>query len=409
MSAAPIDIEGLRAMIKRDRNHPSIFLWGIGNEEIFAQDRPEMARATVTMKMEIRKLDPRRPVTSAVVCWNGKERFDNAAAYVPVTKNLDIMGFNYCKTAWDDYHERMPEQPVIITEASSNSSTRGCYNTDEDKGQYFILDNDNINKVKNKRKAIKKDMGEGEWKYFAERPYLSGIFIWTGIDSRGEPTPLVYPAVYSQFGVCDYCGFPKDNYWYYKSWWTESDVLHIFPHWNHNEGDLLTVYAYSNLDEVELLINGKSYGRKQIEKNWYISWDNVVYEKGEALARGYRNGEVVMTDTVKTTGTPHSIFAQPYKDKVRNGETAVINIRVADKDGNTVPTACNELRFEIEGDGALLGTGNGNPGDHANEKEHKRCAFNGLCQLLVKKSGDGELNIKIMSEGLVPATIKIVS
>ena len=211
MSSAPDDISSLKTMVMRDRNHPSIFLWGIGNEEIFSQHRPETARTTRTMKAELRKLDPTRPITSAVVCWDGERRYDNAEKYVDVTKELDIMGFNYCPTAWDDYHERMPEQPVIITEASSNSGTRGCYDTDESRGHYYVLDEKNCEKVENKRKAVKKDMGEYEWKYFAERPYLAGIFIWTGFDYRGEPTPLQYPAVYSQFGIFDYCGFEKDN------------------------------------------------------------------------------------------------------------------------------------------------------------------------------------------------------
>ncbi len=250
MSSAPQDLEALRSMVARDRNHPSVFIWGIGNEEIFSQDRPETARMTVTMKMEVRRLDKTRPITAAVVCWNGRERFDNAAGYVDVTKNLDVMGFNYCHTAWDDYHERMPHQPIIITEASANSGTRGCYHTDECRGQYYIFDEQNISKCKIGKKAVKRDLAEAEWKYFAERDYLSGIFLWTGMDYRGEPTPLSYPAVYSQFGIFDYCGFPKDNYYYYKSWWANEDVLHIFPHWNHpaDEGEAGTEYCFSNLD-----------------------------------------------------------------------------------------------------------------------------------------------------------------
>lgn len=234
MSSAKEDIEELRQVIRTGRNHPSVFVWGIGNEEIFCQDRLEMIRGTRTMKMEVQKLDDTRPITSAVVCWNGKQRFDNARMYLPVTENLDVMGFNYCKTAWADYHEAMPEQPILITEASSNSWTRGCYDTNEDRGEYFLLDAENETKCKNGQKAKKKDMAEGEWKYFAELPYLSGIFLWTGMDYRGEPTPLSYPAVYSQFGIFDYCGFPKDNYYYYKSWWQEKEeILHVFPHWNH--------------------------------------------------------------------------------------------------------------------------------------------------------------------------------
>ena len=411
MSSAAEDIEYLKAMVKRDRNHPSIFLWGIGNEEIFSQNRPETARTTRTMIAEIRKLDPTRSVTSAVVCWDGERRYDNAEKYVDVTKNLDVMGFNYCKNAWDDYHERVPKQPVIITEASSNSGTRGCYSTDESRGQYYILDADNGSKVANKYRAIKKDIGESEWKYFAEREYLAGIFLWTGFDYRGEPTPLIYPAVYSQFGIFDYCGFEKDNYYYYKSWWQDGDVLHVFPHWNHPDkvGEAINVYCYSNLDEVELFVNGKSYGRKQTEKDWYLTWEGVIYEPGELKAVGYKNGQQAAEDVVKTTGEPCGIRLGAYKDEVDAGDTAIINVDIVDENGNIVPTADNEIHFEIDGAGTFTGTGNGNPGDHDSEKLPVRRAFNGKCQLLVKACGAGEIRITASSENLRMDVCRIVS
>ena len=399
MSSAPEDLEALRTMVRTVRNHPSVFLLGIGNEEIFSQDRPETARTTLTMKAEIYKLDGTRPITSAVVCWNGEQRFDNAASYIPVTKNLDIMGFNYCRKAWDDYHERMPEQPIIITEATSNSGTRGCCETDETRGQYCVYDPDNETKVKSGMKAVKKDIGETDWKYFAERPYLAGIFLWTGLDYRGEPTPLAYPAVYSQFGILDYCGFPKDNFYYYKSWWTDEPVMHVFPHWNHigKEGKPINVYCYSNLDEVEIFVNGRSYGKKAVERNWYLCWENVIYEPGGLRAIGYKNGEAVMDELVSTTLAPSRIILTPYKKSVRVGETAIINVRVADRNGRTVPTADNEIRFKISG-GTLLGTGNGDPGSHESEKVPIRRAFNGLCQVLIKAADDGEIKIEAQTD-----------
>lgn len=411
MSSAIEDIECIRAMVKRDRNHPSIFLWGIGNEEIFSQHRIETARTTRTMKAEVKKLDSTRPITSAVVCWDGEQRYDNAEKYVDVTKNLDVMGFNYCMTAWDDYHERMPHQPIIITEASSNSGTRGCYSTDESKGQYYVFDADNVKKIANKRKADKKDMGESEWKYFVERDYLAGIFLWTGFDYRGEPTPLQYPAVYSQFGIFDYCGFEKDNFYYYKSWWTDEPTLHIFPHWNFEDkiGEKINVHCYSNLDEVELFVNGKSYGKKKMERNWYLTWENVVYETGEVTAKGYKDGKEVMTKVIKTTDAPYKIELMPYKDNIAVGETAIINVRVTDKDGNTVPTADNEIHFNINGAGTLLGTGNGNPSDHDSEKLPVRHAFNGLCQLLVKACNTGEIKVTATSENLQDDVCKVIS
>lgn len=408
MSSAPQDLECLEKMVKNARNHPCVFLYGIGNEEIFSQHRAETARTTITMKNTIRKLDPSRPVTSAVVCWNGKERFENAAEYVEVTKYLDVMGFNYCMSAWDDYHRRMPGQPVIITEASSNSGTRGCYHTDENAGRYYVLDDANMDKVANKRKAVRKDMGESEWKYFAERDYLAGIFLWTGMDYRGEPTPLAYPAVYSQFGIFDYCGFPKDNFYYYRSWWTEEPTLHIFPHWNLADriGERIKVHCYSNLDEVELIVNGRSYGRKKMERNWYLTWENVVYEPGEAVARGYKDGREVMTETVRTTGSPCKIELIPYKSRLVSGDTAIINVRVADESGMTVPTADPEIYFTVEG-GRFLGAGNGNPGSHESDRLPVRRAFNGLCQLLVKADSAGVLKITAGSDGLTQGSCEI--
>jgi beta-galactosidase len=402
MSSSTQDLECLRTMVKHARNHPCVFLYGIGNEEIFSQHKPETARTTITMKSEIKKFDPSRKITSAVVCWNGKERFDNAAKYVDVTKHLDVMGFNYCKTAWDDYHKRMPNQPIIITEASSNSGTRGCYSTDESLGQYYILDTDNGKKCQNSQKAQRKNMGESEWKYFAERDYLAGIFLWTGMDYRGEPTPLAYPAISSQFGIFDYCGFPKDNYWYYKSWWTDEPILHIFPHWNMADkaGEMINVHCYSNLDEAELFVNDKSYGKQKIERNWYLTWENVVYEIGETVVKGYKDDKEVLTKTVRTTDVPFKIELLPYKDNISIGETAIINVRITDKNGMTVPTADNEITFSVEG-GQFIGCGNGNPGDHASDKLPLRRAFNGLCQLLAKANNTDTIKITAQSNGLL--------
>ncbi len=402
MSSTDEDIEALRTLVKHGRNHPCIFLWGIGNEEVFSQDRPETARTTQTMKAEVRKLDSTRPITSAVVCWNGKERFDNAAKYVDVTKHLDVMGFNYCATAWDDYHERMPHQPVIITEATSNSGTRGCYSTDESRGLYYVLDPENKTKCKSGKKAVKKDQGENMWKYFDEREYLSGIFLWTGIDYRGEPTPLTYPAVYSHFGILDYCAFPKDNYYYYKSWWqSDEDILHIFPHWNHTGkiGEGIEVHCYSNLDEVEIFVNGKSYGRQTMEKNGYLTWENVIYEPGELKACGYRNSELIKTEIVETTGTPYRIELMPYKEKVSAGDTVIVNVKITDEQGRFVPTADNELCFDITG-GEFMGTGNGNPADHAPDKTPVRRAFNGLAQVIIRATECGVIKINAKSIGL---------
>ena len=405
MSSSPNDLECLKSMIKRDRNHPSIFLWGIGNEEVFSQHRNETERTTRTMMAEIRKLDNTRPITSAVVCWDGEQRYNNAEKYVHVTKNLDVMGFNYCETAWDDYHKRVPNQPIIITEESSNSWTRGCYSTDESKALYYVYDNDNFNKCQSKAKAVRKNLGETAWRAVAERDYLAGMFVWTGFDYRGEPTPLKYPAVYTQFGILDYCGFKKDNYYYYKSWWTNEDVLHIFADSN-DDNQNMNVYCYSNLDEVELFVNDESCGRKEVQKNWYVLWENIPYKNGNIIAKGYKNGDIVMEKAISKFDTSYQISVEAYADVVRKGDVAIFNISILDKNGQIVRNADNELIFEVI-EGELLGTGNGNPGDHDNEKSNKRRAFNGLCQLIVRADNDKEIKINVTSKGLISSQCQV--
>ncbi len=406
MSSAPEDIKCLRDTVRSGRNHPSVILWGIGNEEIFAQHKPEMKRIMASMIAEVRKQDPTRSVTSAVVCWDGVKRYDDAHMFFGITNKLDVMGFNYCKTAWDDYHRRYPNQPVIVTEESSNSWTRGCYSTDENKSQYYAYDPENEAKCRSGKKADRFNMGEDAWKYVAERDYLAGLFIWTGIDYRGEPTPLAYPSVYTQFGVMDYCAFPKDNFYYYRSWWQTEPVLHLFPHWNYPDkrGVKLPVYCYSNLDEVELFVNGKSYGRKEMDKNWYLNWDNVIYEPGELKAIGYKKGVAALTETVRTTGAPAAVKAEVYGDNAETDKVIIINIDITDSDGRTVPTADNLLSFEVCG-GEFIGAGNGNPGDHDSDKLPVRRAFNGKCQLLVRRTG--RVSVKITSPGISGCVVEL--
>ena len=408
MSSCEEDLECLREVVRHGRNHPSVFLWGIGNEEIFVQHKPETKKVMLTMRAELRRLDPTRPVTAAVVCWDGVKRYEHARMFIGITdKTLDVMGFNYCRTAWDDYHERVPQQPVIVTEEASNAWTRGVYSTDEPSGRYYIFDPDNEEKCSSGKKAVKRDTAELSWKKVAESDYISGTFIWTGIDYRGEPTPLSYPCVYSHFGLMDYCAFPKDSYFYFKSWWQDEPVLHIFPHWSmDNEGERLPVYCYSNADEVELFVNGKSYGKKAMERNWYIEWPDVVYAPGELKAVAYKDGREIMTRIVRTTGAAAAINAEPYRDSITIGDTAVINIRICDSNGEIVQTADNRLSFEIEG-GELAGTGNGDPADHDSEKLPYRRAFMGRCQLLVRAREKGTVKVKITSPSLEAAECTI--
>lgn len=400
LSSSNENLDQLRSMVKRDRNHPSIFLWSIGNEEIFAQDKIEAGRIARTMRVEVKKIDSTRSITMAFCCWNGKDRFNTGKPFLNVSKELDVMGFNYASETWYEYHhELMQGQPMIITEASANSSTRGCYKTNEKSSQYYLLD------PNNKGKGIKKDIAEREWKMVAENPYLSGIFIWTGFDYRGEPTPFSYPAISSQFGVMDYCGFPKDNYFYYRSWWGDGPVLHIFPHWNWPDkvGEPISVNCYSNLDEVELFVNGKSQGKKKMEINWYLGWENVIYEPGILFAKGYVDGKEVLSEQIRTTDSPFMIEMLPDKEIINGGrqDVVIITIKILDQNGLMVPTADNLLYFNIEGAGQLIGVGNGNPGSHESDKSPLRRAFNGMCQIIVQSHAvEGEIKVTASSDGI---------
>ena len=411
MSTAPEDMRCIKTMVKRDRNHPCIFLWGIGNEELCSQGAPEMARGTKAIIHEIRRLDTLRPVTSGVCLKDHYKQHENADFCLPVTQKLDVMGFNYESYAWDDYHEKMPEQPIIVTEATSNSSTRGCYETDRQKGNFWIKDKDNFEKCKGAPEIKRPDEGEDEWSACSEREYMAGIFIWTGFDYRGEPCPMIYPSVMSYFGVFDYCGFPKDNFYYYKSWWQDEDVLHLLPHMNLTEkaGHKVDFYAFSNLDCAELFINGKSFGFAKNTKDRYMKWENVDYMPGAAVAVGYRNGIEAVTTQINTTGPAERLCAEVFRENLVAGDTAIIDLRLVDKNGNTVPDDDRFLKFSVTGSGRFLGCGNGNPSDHSKDRTPERNTFRGLCQLLVKIENEGETKVKITCDGLCDVNLVLKS
>nr|WP_289767549.1 glycoside hydrolase family 2 TIM barrel-domain containing protein [uncultured Acetatifactor sp.] len=398
LSSSIENINQIRSMIRRDRNHPSIIMWSIGNEETGVQDKEEGGRLAKYVRMEIKRLDRTRPVTMAFCGWNG-EYFHDPKVFFPVSKELDVMGFNYMPEGWDEYHEIMKDQPIIITEASTNSGTRGCYETDALRSAYYILD------PSNEGQLIKKDVAEMQWKKAAESDFVSGIFLWTGFDYRGEPTPFSYPAVYSQFGIMDACGFPKDNFYYYQSWWSDQKVLHLFPGMNFPDhaDRLRTVYCYSNAAEVELFVNGMSQGRKRMEKNWYLEWEKLVYQAGELYAVGYWEDGESRTKEIKAAGRPEKILLQPDRREIECGgvDAVLVTVKVVDSVGEVVPESNTLVRFRIEGDGIIMGVGNGDPGSHESDKEPMRRVFHGLCQIIVCAGKcQGTIHIKAYGDGL---------
>jgi len=400
MSSSPEGLTQLETMVKRYRNSPSIIIWSIGNEEWLLQDAMagQGARIAGSMVEMCHRLDPTRVVSAAV---NG----DNEKG---VTEAFDIVGFNYGEERPDGFHGKHPKRPIYGSETSSAVSTRGEYATDSLRNLMSSYDG-----VVPWGKTP-----EAWWKFYGTREWEAGGFAWTGFDYRGEPTPYGWPSINSQFGIVDMCGFPKDYFYYYKAWWKKEPSLHVFPHWNWHgrEGDEIPVWVYSNLDEVELLVNGSSVGRQKVPHLGHVEW-KVRYEPGTIEARGFSQGALVLNVKRETTGAPATIRLTADRTEIAaDGEdVAMLKVEVLDKDGRPVPTANNKIGFKVSGAGALIGVGNGDPNCQESDKEATRSLFNGLAQGIVQATGrPGEIHIEVVKEGwegpeLTPAKLVITT
>ena len=367
----------LENMIRRDRNHPSVILWSDGNEEWGMENTVTGRRVAEAMREYTRLLDPTRHSTIA-----------NAGGGEMI-KGLDVVGFNYiAQNNVDNRKKANPTWKIVGTEETTGCGTRGVYfNTPDQPGHMVAMNRDTTHHhVEN--------VIERGWKFYDERPWAAGIFYWTGFDYRGEPNPLSYPAHDSEFGILDYCGFWKDEAWYLKSWWTDEPTLHIFPHWNlaGHEGEEIELWAYSNCDEVELTVNGKKLGRQAMPKNGHLKW-KAVYKPGKVLATGYKNGRKIMTQTIETTKPASKIVLKSDRRMLTadGRDVAVVTVELQDAKGRVVPDACPALTFRLEGEGRILGVGNGDPSypgeDHPKMQDCKTFsipAFNGLAQVLVQ-------------------------
>jgi beta-galactosidase len=395
MGSSPEILSQLQSMILRDRNHSSIFLWCLGNEEMAIQGNATGARILSTMKRIVKGLDTTRFVTTAM---NGS--WGSAFSLIN-----DVQGCNYlrCGNA-DKFHLEHPEHPMIATETGCTLCTRGIYTNDEKKGYV------------NAYGTTLPDWGstaEDMWQYWVSRPFVAGVFVWTGFDYRGEPEAFSWPCINSHYGIMDTCGFPKDIYYYYKSWWSKETVLHIFPHWNWTgrEGEEIDVWCYSNCDFVELLLNDETLGKKRILQNSHIEW-KVNYVPGKLEAIGYKDDVEVAKTKVETTGPPSSIFLSTNRLRIKadNEDVSMVTVSVVDSRGRVVPTANNLVKFRVYGNGKILGVGNGDPSSHEPDKSLSRRAFNGLCAVIIQSTWNtGEIELTAESEGLNFATININS
>ena len=371
MSSSPEGLAQLAVMVKRYRNSPSIILWSIGNEEGHLQgDQAEQgAKIAGTMVNLCHELDPTRVVSAAV---NGDNKQGDSDA-------LDIIGFNYMLQFPDGYHKAHPDKPIYGSETSSAVSTRGEYSTDKLRNTMNSYDG----------VVVWGETPETWWTFYGTREWEAGGFAWTGFDYRGEPTPYGWPSINSQFGIVDMCGFPKDYFFYYRAWWGKEPSLHLFPHWNWEgrEGDEIAVWVYSNLDEVELLVNGKSAGRQKVPHLGHVEW-KARYEPGAIEAHGFKDGKLVLTEKRETTGPIASLRLTAERTEINaDGEdVAVLKVEALDSAGRALPTASNLINFKITGDGALIGVGNGDPNCQESDKAPKRSLFNGLAQAIVQST-----------------------
>ncbi len=394
MSSNAEGMAQLDLMVKRYRNSPSVILWSMGNEEWVLQSTPQGPRVVADMVARAHELDPTRLCTAAV---NGS--FDT---HFP--EALDVMGFNYNLKDLDPYHARHPRQPSVGSETASTISTRGIYSTDKLRNWVSAYDLNH---------TTWSELAEEWWKFYAAREWLAGGFAWTGFDYRGEPTPYGWPSINSQFGIVDMCGFPKDNFYYYKAWWGAEPVLHLFPHWNWDErfGEPIPVWVHSNLDSVELFLNGKSQGAQNVQPLTHLEW-KVKYEPGVIEARGMNDGKVVLTEKRETTGDPVAIRLTADRTEINaDGEdVALVRVEVLDKEGRAIPTAHNMISFRVTGEGALIGVGNGDPNCQESDKEPKRSLFNGLAQVIVQAGKTpGTITVEAYTENWPPPKLPAIT
>ncbi len=387
------DLADLKAMLLRDRNHPSIIIWSMCNEEPL-QGNTEGARIFTAMKDVVHQYDgTMRPVSCAM----------NGGWGYGITNVQDLQGANYNPGGYDSFHKSYPNMPFYGSETASTVSTRGIYTNDTVRGYVSAYD---VNFPPWAQTA------EAAWKPIAERDYVAGGFVWTGFDYKGEPTPYEWPCINSHFGIMDECGFPKDNWFYYKAWWDNKPIVHILPHWNWpgKEGQNISVWCHSNCEKVELLLNGTSLGKKNMPRNGHLEWQ-VPYTAGKLEARGFNSSGLTALDTVETAGAPAALRITTDRRKLHaDGEdVTMVAAAVVDARGNVVPTADNLVVFSANGQAATIaGVGNGDASSHEPDRASQRHAFNGLCMAVVQAAEtQGQVKITASAPGLKSATVTI--
>jgi beta-galactosidase len=405
--------QDLADMIRRDRNHPSIFMWSIGNEirEQFDSSGTRIAKELADI---VKMYDSTRSVTSALTENNpGKN-------YIYQSQALDVLGFNYKLVDYLELPKRFPGQKFLATETSSALATRGYYDMPSDSNMLWPESSKTPYAKGNPALTVSAydhvyaywgSSHEAGWNAVKKYDFMSGIFVWSGFDFIGEPVPYAWPARSSYYGVIDLAGFPKDAYYMYQSEWTKKPMLHLFPHWNWEPGKMVDVWAYyNNADEVELFLNGKSLGiKKKKGDTLHVMW-RLKYEPGTLKAVSRLNGKTVLTREIKTAGAPNKIELVADRKVINaDGEDlSFITVRVLDDKGVLVPNADNLINFTVKGEGVIAGVDNGLQTSMEPFKANYRKAFNGLCLAIVQsKHKKGNIVVEANAEGLQKASITI--
>lgn len=401
--------------IKRDRNHPSVFMWSVGNEirEQFDSTGIRITRELVSI---VKKLDQTRPVTSALTEMNPEKNFLFQA------KALDVLGFNYNHSKYDSLPVTFGHRKFIASETTSAIATRGHYDMPSDSIRRWPKDGktkltegnaDYTVSAYDNASAYWGSTHEETWKEVKKLDHMSGLYVWTGFDYLGEPIPYPWPARSSYFGIFDLAGFPKDAYYMYRSEWTSKPVLHILPHWNWEDGKTVDVWAYyNNADDVELFLNGKSLGVKKKEgDDLHVMW-RVKYEPGILKAVSRRDGKEVLVKEVKTAGKPAKIelVADRKEIKADGRDLSFVTVRILDQDGNLVPRADNLVKFKVRGEGFIAGVDNGYQASMEPFNADRRKAYNGLCLAIVQATEkQGSITLEAVAEGLASSVITLKS
>lgn len=415
----------LQDQILRDRNHPSIFMWSIGNE-IPEQWSDEGVVIAKELSAIVKKLDTTRLVTAAMnpaVNMNIDEvtlQFEKSKTYfnkLTTSGALDIIGYNYAHQTFEHHQKNFPNIPFIATETTSALETRGYYDSVSDvikkwpvRWDLKFTDGNPGNTVSayDQVQAPWGSTHEATWKVMKKYDFLAGMYIWTGFDYIGEPTPYEWPSVSSYFGIVDLAGFPKDVYYMYQSEWTNKTVLHLFPHWNWKSGQNVDVWVYyNNADEVELFLNGKSLGtKKKIGDDLHIMW-RVPFQAGTLKAVSRKNGKLVKETAIQTAENPTKLKLTADRNTINadGNDLSFITVDITDEKGALSPNANNEIQFSLKGSGKIVGVCSGDPVSHESYKGTKHTALNGKCLVVIQAGTKSEkLELTASANGLKSST-----